>query len=1477
MKLRLLFAVLGAAASAFGARVTEAPADGRTSATPVLQREIDALSAAGGGTLVLPDGDYLVAQLALKSGVTLHLRENAVLLASTNHLDYGLGSGTHGRLAVVCAEGAEDIGIIGEGRIDGRGDAHGISEEGHDRWRLVHFRRCKSARVVGVTLENSNYWSVFFDQCDGVLAKDVKIHAQTNKNNDGFDIESKNVVIETCEIDSDDDAICFKNSDPDFVVENCEVKECKISSHCNFIKFGTASHGIFRDIDVHDCTVVARGGGVRDWTKSGQGVPDRHWGVSGIALEVVDGGGLERVKVRNIDVRGGVICPIFIRLGERNLHPGRREPFLRDVLIENVIYTGYAYSTQPIFVSGVPGRRIRDVTIRNVALAMLARGQAGDEQIIVPEREKAYPDIHEFVPRFPCWGAFVRHAENIRFENFLPRLHGGDDPRPMAKTGDDTANVVFVTDDWQNPSVNSRNRLPPRTYSVPLADETAPLTDDLDFDSPYRLSLNGAWKISWTGDPARRIRGFEAPVFDDSGWATIDVPSCVEMRGFGTPGYVNTRYPHANRPPFVLDVGSRTRDYNPVSSYRRTFAVPESWKGRRVILRFDGVYSAYNVWVNGRAVGYAEDAKLPSEFDITECLDFSNVSNVLAVEVFRWSDGSYLEDQDMFRFSGIFRDVSLWSMPADGIWDFRTNAKLKIEDGKCEEASLSVEGIGGEWSAKLYDAGGKPVAALDSRLSTFDFQPSALPRLWSAEDPYLYTLVVRKGDDIRARRIGFKEQKIVGNRLLVNGRPIKFKGVNRHDVSPENGRTVSLAEMTRDAELMKRYNFNTVRTAHYPNHRLWYDLCDRYGLYVCAEANVEGFGPGIYREDGLGDDPRWADSIVERNMRHVVFYRNHPSVTFWSLGNETSHGCNFQRAIREVKALDPSRPIHWEAGNREADVDSIMYPEVAWLERRGKLGEGLVERMGEPWDANRCTWGVRRQSKNKVSFLCEYAHAMGNAVGNLQEYWDVFYRYDSLSGGCIWDWIDQTVWKAIDPDALGATRLAAYGGDHDEEPNDGPFCCNGVIGSDRRVSPKLIEAGHVLQNLIVRRAGEGFELENRNEFVSSACFDGRWEVLADGRAIASGAFAVPDAAPRCRAPLALPDAVTAARGLSGEVLLNVSFLTRTAMPWAPAGWRVASDQLTLQAATRPVPPAAFRPTVVSEAQKVTVRAAATTAVFDRRTGTLASLTMDGREILSSEPAVSPPGASLTWLRAFTDNDHRVRKAVLAAGLTQINRRALPIETTETGVRTRVSVTTMKSAGYNLAIDWTFDAAGGVSATSRAEPFGSFPMRIPRLGLSWRLSDELEHVRYYGRGPWENYVDRQTGSFLGCYETTVSDLYVDYARPQDNGYRCDVRWYELTDGNGRGVRISGSQPLFVQALRYGWEDLEFARHRNGESRRSALPAPRREVRLNTDVRQLGLGGASCGPDALEKYAFDPKETVSWTVRLEPASAARKGAK
>ena len=721
--------------------------------------------------------------------------------------------------------------------------------------------------------------------------------------------------------------------------------------------------------------------------------------------------------------------------------------------------------------------------------------------------------------------------------------------------------------DWENPAVNSINRLPARTWTVPFADDSSALSDDLVPESPYLVSLNGDWKIKWVGDPARRPLDFWKTDFDDADWATIDVPSCVEMRGYGSPIYTNIRYPHKNASnpkdkdfARILDRDNGEPGYNPVSSYRRTFSVPESWKDRRVILRFEGVGSAFYVWVNGKMVGYAEDSKLPSEFDITEFLNAPS-TNLLAVQVFKWCDGSYLEDQDMFRFSGIFRDVSLWSMPKDGIWDF--NVKTRPVNGY-ESWSLELELENGG-SAALYDADQKKVGDLKP-LSNSNFQLQLKPRLWSAEDPYLYTLVVKKGGDIRAKKIGFKEQKIVGNTFLVNGMPVKMKGVNRHETNPENGRTVSLDDMLKDITLFKQYNINTVRTCHYPDHRLWYDLCDRYGIYVVAEANVEGHEPG-YGDNGLGRFKEWEHTIVERNERQAVFYRNNPSVTLWSMGNETGHGDCFRHAIAAVKKIDPSRPVHWERGNEDADVDSTMYPSVEWLEKRGKLGN---EKRGGAMSGEGGGEGyaISGHTAGKPFIMCEYAHAMGNAVGNLKEYWDVIYSYPALIGGCIWDWVDQAIWKdtgRIDPKTGRHESYLAYGGDFDDFPNDGPFCCNGVVDPLRNVSPKLVEVGHVYQDLVVSRKDGGFAIENRYCFTDASKFDGRWTLLADGEKAGEGLFAVPPVAPLATGEFKIPelDAALATIGKDKEVFVNFEFLTKADAPWAKKGYVVARDQILL--------------------------------------------------------------------------------------------------------------------------------------------------------------------------------------------------------------------------------------------------------------------------------------------------------------------------
>jgi len=1036
------------------------------------------------------------------------------------------------------------------------------------------------------------------------------------------------------------------------------------------------------------------------------------------------------------------------------------------------------------------------------------------------------------------------------------------------------------TNDWENLDINSINRLPARTYAMPLADEQAAFSDALEPATPYAVTLNGDWKIKWVGDPARRPLDFWKTDFDDADWATIDVPSCVELRGYGSPIYTNVKYPHSTDWGHIYDRDSGTTDFNPVSSYRRTFTVPETWKGRRVILRFEGVGSAFYVWVNGKRVGYAEDSKLPSEFDVTEFLTqrrrgAENAENVLAVQVFKWCDGSFLEDQDMFRYSGIFRDVTLWSMPKDGIWDFKVSEKLKVESGKCKEASISIEGIDGEWDATLYDASRKPVATLNFKLSTFNFPLSSLPRLWSAEDPYLYTLVVKKGGDIRAKKVGFKEQRIVGNTFLVNGMPVKMKGVNRHETNPENGRTVSRNDMLKDITLFKQFNINTVRTCHYPDHRLWYDLCDRYGVYVIAEANVEGHEFG-YGEYSLGGRKVWEHSIVERIERQTVFYRNNPSVTLWSMGNETGHGDAFVHAMASVRMLDPSRPIHWERGNKDADIDSQMYPSVEWVEERGKLGN---EKPGSRVMSDE----FNDHFAGKPFIMCEYAHAMGNAVGNLKEYWDLIYAYPALVGGCIWDWVDQAIWKEtgrIDPKTGRSERFLAYGGDFDDFPNDGPFCCNGIVDPFRNVSPKLIEVGHVYQDLVVSKNDGGFVLENRFCFTDASQFDGRWTLLADGEKAGEGSFEVPALAPLTKGEFKVPelDAVLATIGKDKEVFVNFEFLTKTDALWAKKGYVVARDQILLneKPAAKEKPDGGAVAAHDEDGDEVTIERGRTYAVFSRKTGTLKLLVMRGATILSDFDGITA-GPRLTCARAWTDNDRWMffggaweddrSKGFEGCGLTQLKYHPGRIVVDGNVVKTKVSVDGAKGAGFEHECEWTFASDGSVTLKNKVVPFGRMPVAVPRLGLSLRLGHGYENMAWYGRGPWENYIDRKTASFVGLWRSTVTEQYVDYVRPQDCGMKCDVRWAEFTDRYGRGVRFSANEPLFMQALHYDWETLAYSRHINGQRRMRTPLIPSEDVLLNLDVRQTGLGGGSCGPAPMAKYRFDPNASVEWTLKIE----------
>jgi len=996
----------------------------------------------------------------------------------------------------------------------------------------------------------------------------------------------------------------------------------------------------------------------------------------------------------------------------------------------------------------------------------------------------------------------------------------------------------------ENPAVNSINRMPARAYSMPLSDVKSALTDALEPETPYKQSLNGNWKISWSGDPAMREADFWKTDYDDSLWEFIDVPSCVETRGFGSPGYTNVVYPHAKMQPLIRDFTTKKNDYNPVSSYRTTFTVPGTWKGRDVIIRFDGVYSAYYVWVNGQKVGYAEDSKLPSEFDITPYV--KSGENLLAVEVYRWCDGSYLEDQDMFRFSGIYRDVTIIGMPHKRIDDFFVRTEV-ADDHASAKLNVTVSSTAGNVTSTLYDADYNKVGSLSSKDGSITVRN---PRLWSAEDPYLYTLVMKSGSDIRATKVGLKQVTIQNGIFLVNGAPVKLKGVNRHEHSAMNGRSVSFDEMMADIMLMKNHNINTVRTSHYPDHHTWYDLCDKYGIYLVAEANVEGHEYG-YEEEGLGRNPDWNKPIVERNANHVMNYRNHPSIVFWSLGNETGHGPGFVNARDAIKAIDPTRPVHWERGNQDADMVSTMYPRPDWVYERGK-------------------------HKEVPSFLCEYAHAMGNAIGNLKEYWEAIYATDNFIGGCIWDWVDQALWKpSFHFDENGREgRYLSYGGDWGEVPNDGPFCCNGVIQPDRKPTPKLLEVAHVYRQIdVTLKDNNTAEVWNHFSFTPTDRFSASWTLLEDGVKVAGGQWNVPAVAPLQKASVALPETGYAFKG-GKEYFLNVSFAVKEKTNWCDAGHIIASDQMAVQAGVvNAVHSGSVKPSVDENDKAITVKCGDIKAVFCKKTKMLHELTIKEKSVLAEGygPAAGP---KVTCMRAFVDNDIWLRdwNKFITSGLTELRYHTLKmdVETLSDGsvdVKVLTKITSSKSAGFENETVWRFATDGTMTIETSVNPFGTMPEALPRLGLSMLLDQRLENMEWYGRGPQENYVDRCSGSFIGRYQSTVTDMYVNYVRPQDNGYRSDVRWVEFTDGNGDGVRFSGDVPLFVQALHYNWTDLDWARHRNGESARACFPAPRKEICLNLDLRQLGLGGASCGPKPLEQYIF-PIQKERWSITVAP---------
>lgn len=971
--------------------------------------------------------------------------------------------------------------------------------------------------------------------------------------------------------------------------------------------------------------------------------------------------------------------------------------------------------------------------------------------------------------------------------------------------------------------------------------------------SQYRVSLDGAWKFHWVKRPEERPVDFFKPDFDVSGWKEIAVPSSWQMQGYDVPVYSNQAYLFRRDWPRVM--GEPPRRFttfvnrNPVGSYRRDFAIPASWAGREVFINFDGVDSFFYLWINGRYVGFSKDSRDPAEFNITRFLKPGK--NVAAAEVYRFSDGSYLECQDMWRLSGIFRSVAIHSKDTTHVRDlFVTTTPEASEEGGQWKLSVAVDiaasdGKPVRMDAMLYDEAGKEVSPLSG-------DHYSNPALWSAETPNLYTLVVKLTDasgkirDIVSTHVGFREVKIVDGVFLVNGKAVKFKGVNRHENFPRTGHALTHADMELDMKRLKQANVNHVRTSHYPNDPYWYYLCDKYGIYLMDEANIESHGY-YYGKESLSHPKEWEAAHVDRIMAMVERDKNHPSVTIWSLGNEAGPGENFVAGNAAIKARDLSRPTHYERNNDIVDMDSNQYPSVAWT--RSKAAQ---------------------KDHRKPFYISEYAHIMNNGMGNLADYWDAIEKSDNIFGGSIWEWSDQGLEKT----AGDGRTFIAYGGDFGDFPNDGQFIVKGVVYANRDPKPDFWEVKKVYQDISVTAndAGSGeIEIFNKYFFKDLSGYDLAWELTGDGAVIGSGKLPAPAVAPRAKRKVKLPlPKLTARPGV--DYRLRVGFRTTTDTILGPAGSEIAAEQLAVKNPAGDAKPALAaagdKPQVSDNGELITVSGKDFRAVFDKKTGELTALEYAGKPVF--KPGKGP---ALNVYRAPVNNDRWAMNNWFGLGLRHLKARAAAFTVETTGGNT-VRITTnsdysgaqaervsdyasnqpkISATGealppdapvFHVASTWTVYPDGSVARQSTISATGR-DIPLAKIGFTMELPAAYSKAEYYGRGPEENYPDRKTGSFLGRYARAVKDFFEPYAKPQDMANREDVSWVALRDESGSGVLFAGLGTMSATVLPYTADELAAAAHPTD------LPANPGRTRLDLDAAVLGLGGASCGPIPIER--------------------------
>ena len=997
--------------------------------------------------------------------------------------------------------------------------------------------------------------------------------------------------------------------------------------------------------------------------------------------------------------------------------------------------------------------------------------------------------------------------------------------------------LVPTFTEWHDLQVNEVNRLKLHTNYFAYENETLALAGQMDKSANF-ISLHGAWKFNWVKDADKRPTDFYKTDLDDSAWKTMNIPANWEMNGFGVPEYVNTGFAwrgHFDQKPPAVPV----KDNN-VGSYRRIINIPDSWDGKQVIAHFGSVTSNIYLYVNGQYVGYAEDAKVAAEFDITPYLKKGD--NLIAFQTFRWCDGSWCEDQDFWRLSGVARDSYLYARDAAV---HLTNIKItpdlqnNYEDGVVQiYAEVKGQPV---IEYKLLNHNGIEIIKSDANFKkrvngTAQFTIKNVKK-WSAEDPYLYTLVAtvkdQKGNivEVVPQKVGFRKVEIVNSQLLVNGQPVLIKGADRHEMDPDGGYVVSRERMIQDIKIMKRLNINAVRTCHYPDDPVWYDLCDEYGLYVTAEANQESHGFG-YGNDAEAKKPEFAKQILERNQHNVEMYYNHPSVIVWSLGNETVNGDNFIAAYKWIKEQDKSRPVQFEQAGRTGENTDIFCPMY--------------------YSHDGCDKYSKDDKFTRPLIQCEYNHTMGNSSGGLKEYWDMVRKYPKFQGGYIWDFVDQALHRnPVKPMSVKDNLTYAqynkikytYGGDYnDYDPSDNNFNCNGVIGPDRQLNPHAYEVAYEYQNIwaeaVDLQAGK-ISVYNEHFFRNLANYQLVWTLLQDGKAVQNGTVDKLDVAPQQKTVVTLPYQIPA----EGEVLLNIEFRLKKAEPLMEAGQMVAYRQLEVRTANAAAAVVAEGKLKVENKKKETEIKVLNDFIdieFDKATGLLKEYEVNGVDLLGEGGTLKP-----NFWRAVTDND---MGAQLQKKFRVWRAPALNLQTiTASKVKVGKNVNAVVKAVYDmpdvkaaLTITYTIapDGTMGVEQTMDATE-GEKVSDMFRFGMLMQLPFQMDNSTFYGRGPIENYIDRKGSQNVGIYTQTAEEQFFPYIRPQETGTKSDIRWWQQTDKAGKGFRITSGNLFSASALHYSIDDLDDGEEK--EQRHSYEVPQSKYTELCIDKEQFGVGG------------------------------------